>query len=156
PQTQVEFPLVENVSIQKPLPGARKDGDLDRKLKKLIKDYGEYDLYSDQTSKKYRAGVIAALVIIGVVFGGIYFFFPSRNEAVINPSSSSPGIQSDRGPESASDHTSTRDAGTGDGSKAASGNERDNSKQSDQSVSRGSINKFPATKNTTNDEKVGK
>ncbi|MGH7827742.1 MAG: hypothetical protein ACREQ7_21535, partial [Candidatus Binatia bacterium] len=42
PQTQVEFPLVENVSIQKPLPGARKDGDLDRKLKKLIKDYGEY------------------------------------------------------------------------------------------------------------------
>jgi len=61
-------------SIETPASLATKHGDLDRQLKKIIKDYGEYDLYSDkQTTNIKKAGILAFL-FLGLVFGGIYFF----------------------------------------------------------------------------------
>jgi hypothetical protein len=65
----------------------RKDGELDRKLKKLIKDYGEYDLYSRQTPLKLKTGVIAAFLVLSLVFLGFYFF--SSPKSPMTPSVSS-------------------------------------------------------------------
>jgi hypothetical protein len=56
------------------LPSPRKDGEIDRKLKKLIKDYGEYDLYSRQTPLKLKTGVVAAFLVLTLIFSGFYFF----------------------------------------------------------------------------------
>jgi hypothetical protein len=61
------------------VPGLKKDGDLDRKLKKLIKDYGEYDLYPRPNNSYLRRGVIAAFVLLGVLFSGFYFFASSKS-----------------------------------------------------------------------------
>jgi hypothetical protein len=69
------------------LPLQRNDGDLDRKLKKLIKDYGEYDLYSRPTPLKLKTGVIAAFLVLSLVFSGFYFF--SSPKSAIAPSVSS-------------------------------------------------------------------
>jgi hypothetical protein len=153
PQTQAEFPVVENVTVRETLPTPRKDGDLDRKLKKLIKDYGEYDLYSDQTARKYRAGVVAAFAILGAIFGGIYFFFPSQKEVLIN---SSPAIQSESGSESAVEDARKGDATLGTGSRATSNSQGDTPEQTDLSGSRGSGIKPRANKNNKNNEKAGK
>jgi hypothetical protein len=65
----------------------RKDGELDLKLKKLIKDYGEYDLYSRQTPLKLKTGVIAAFLVLSLVFLGFYFF--SSPKSPMTPSVSS-------------------------------------------------------------------
>ena len=54
-------------------PVVRKDGDLDRQLKKLIKDYGEYDLYSNQGTPNIKKAGILAFVILALVMSGIYF-----------------------------------------------------------------------------------
>jgi hypothetical protein len=72
----------------------RKDGELDRKLKKLIKDYGEYDLYSRQTPLKLKTGVIAAFLVLSLVFSGFYFF--SSPKSPITPSVSSASQSSQR------------------------------------------------------------
>jgi len=54
---------------------ARTPNDLDRQLKKLIKDYGENDLYSSQTgSLKIKLRIGAAFVVLALVLGGIYYF----------------------------------------------------------------------------------
>jgi hypothetical protein len=60
--------------IEKELPSARKHGDLDRQLKRIIKDYGEYDLYSNQSSGRFKTAVVAVFVLLGLVLGGLYFF----------------------------------------------------------------------------------
>jgi len=86
-----EFPLVENVAPPKPAPAAAKDVDLDQRLKKLIKDYGEYDLYSDHSSKKYRAGIIAVCALLVVIIAAVYFYWRS---SATSPAPSSQPIQS--------------------------------------------------------------
>ena len=52
----------------------KKEGELDRQLKKLIKDYGEYDLYPQQSPVNLKNGVIAAVLLLALVFSGFYFF----------------------------------------------------------------------------------
>src|SRR5438128_10525827 len=59
---------------KKNLPAVKKEGELDRQLKKLIKDYGEYDLYSQQSPVNLKNGVIAAVLLLALVFSGFYFF----------------------------------------------------------------------------------
>jgi hypothetical protein len=73
------------------LPTQRKDGELDRKLKKLIKDYGEYDLYSRQSPFNLKTSVIAAFLVLTLFFLGFYYF--SSNSAAPAPNISS-GVQS--------------------------------------------------------------
>lgn len=56
------------------VPSLKKEGELDRQLKKLIKDYGEYDLYSQQSPINLKTGVIAAFLLLGAILAGFYFF----------------------------------------------------------------------------------
>jgi hypothetical protein len=60
--------------VEAPAPPVKKNGDLDRQLKKIIKDYGEYDLYADKQTTKIKKAGILAFVFLGLVFGVIYFF----------------------------------------------------------------------------------
>ena len=75
-----------NPARQENLPAQRKDGELDRKLKKLIKDYGEYDLYSRQSPIKLKMGVVIAFLLMTLVFSGFYFF--SSSKSAVPPSAS--------------------------------------------------------------------
>lgn len=84
---RVDSPIAVAPVSQTTFPLQRKDGELDLKLKKLIKDYGEYDLYSRQTPLKLKTGVIAAFLFLSLVFSGFYFF--SSPKSPITPSVSS-------------------------------------------------------------------
>ncbi len=64
---------------RKTLPSTKRDGDLDRELKKLIKDYGEYDLYSRQSPINLKTGVIAAFLLLALIFSGFYYFAPKTS-----------------------------------------------------------------------------
>jgi len=60
------------------VPSGKKGGELlDRELKKIIKDYGEYDLYSRRSSINLKVGAIA-LLLLGALFSGFYFFYSSK------------------------------------------------------------------------------
>jgi hypothetical protein len=82
-------------------PVVKKNGDLDRQLKKIIKDYGEYDLYSGKQTTNFKKAGILAFVFLGLVFGGIYFFTapPSTartTPAAANSSSAAPDSRKSR------------------------------------------------------------
>jgi len=98
-------------------PVAKKNGDLDRQLKKIIKDYGEYDLYSDkQTTNLKKAGILA-FVFLGLVFGGIYFFTAPPSTARTAPTAANSGSTT---PETRESRTAVGKT-TADGSDAAVG-----------------------------------
>ncbi len=78
----------EAESVKRNAPGLKKEGELDQKLKKLIKDYGEYDLYSRKSPINLKTGVIIAFLLLGVIFTGYYFFSAPK-------SASSPDVASD-------------------------------------------------------------
>jgi hypothetical protein len=73
PVTVVEATAVETVEVR--VPSVRSNGDLDRQLKKIIKEYGEYDLYShsSHSSVTLKKSGIAAFIILGLVLSGVYF-----------------------------------------------------------------------------------
>src|SRR5215831_9562344 len=100
--SRVNAPATVNPPTQPNLPSQRKDGELDRKLKKLIKDYGEYDLYSRQTPLKLKTGVVAAFLVLTLIFSGFYFF-SSPKSAV--PASASSASQSQSFSNTASEET---------------------------------------------------
>jgi hypothetical protein len=77
PQAQAERAKPE--SEKKRLPNTKKHGELDRQLKNIIKDYGEYDLYSHQSSTNLKKLALAAFAALALVLGVLYFFrAPSR------------------------------------------------------------------------------
>jgi hypothetical protein len=100
--TRVQGPATVNLPTQPNLPSQRKDGELDRKLKKLIKDYGEYDLYSRQTPLKLKTGVVAAFLVLTLIFSGFYFFSSSKSAV---PTSGSSTSQSQSSADTASKET---------------------------------------------------
>lgn len=53
---------------------ASKHGEIDRQLKSIIKDYGEYDLYSPRSKSNFKLAAIGAFAVLGLVLGGLYFF----------------------------------------------------------------------------------
>jgi hypothetical protein len=73
PVTEVEATEVE--IVEGTVPSVRSNGDLDRQLKKIIKEYGEYDLYShsSHSSVTLKKSGIAAFIILGLVLSGVYF-----------------------------------------------------------------------------------
>jgi hypothetical protein len=91
---QVNASVTVNLPTQPSLPSQRKDGELDRKLKKLIKDYGEYDLYSRQTPFNLKTGVIAAFLLLTLIFSGFYFFSSPKSAVPVSASSTSPSPSS--------------------------------------------------------------
>jgi hypothetical protein len=56
----------------------KKSGDLDRQLKKIIKDYGENDLYPRQSLVNLKTGGIAAFALLALVLGGLSLFKASN------------------------------------------------------------------------------
>ena len=96
PRVKASAPVIP--PTQPNLPSTRKDGELDRKLKKLIKDYGEYDLYSRQTPLKLKTGVVAAFLVLTLIFSGFYFF--SSHKPTV-PASASSASQSQSSSETA-------------------------------------------------------
>jgi hypothetical protein len=127
------------------LPLQRKDGELDRKLKKLIKDYGEYDLYSRQTPLKLKTGVIAAFVVLSLVFSGFYFF-SSPKSAITTSVSSGSQSQNDSATPS-KETTPVVDTSTGEPVSASSVSNGGAPKAVDGGASHNSPNKV-ATKKT--------
>ena len=66
------------------VPSIKNRREIDRQLKSIIKDYGEYDLYSHSKPSKFnKTAAIAAFVVLGLVLGGFYLFKspPSRTPA---------------------------------------------------------------------------
>jgi hypothetical protein len=91
-----------NPASHRNLAAPRKDGELDRKLKKLIKDYGEYDLYSRHSPVNLKTGIVAAFLVLALVFSGFYFFSSPRS-AVPAPNTSSAAPSQDK--DTANDET---------------------------------------------------
>ena len=94
--TQISSTPSTGSSSYAPVP-LRKEGELDMRLKKLIKDYGEYDLYSRESPIKLKIGVIGVFTLIAAILAGLYFFsspkpkLPEPN-ANVPPATSSTGI----------------------------------------------------------------
>lgn len=60
-------------------PANRSQNDIDRQLKKIVKDYGDVDLYAQSSSLKTKLRVAAAFVVLATVLGGIYYFSKPRS-----------------------------------------------------------------------------
>ena len=79
-----ELPAIDTPEKHKPRAGAdakekklsalSKHGELDRQLKSIIKDYGEYDLYPPQSSINFKMAALGAFAVLALVLGGFYFF----------------------------------------------------------------------------------
>jgi hypothetical protein len=132
PTSQPTFPL------------QRKDGELDRKLKKLIKDYGEYDLYSRQTPLKVKTGVIAAFLVLSLVFSAFYFF--SSPKSAITPSVSSASQSQNDSATPSKETAPVVDTSNREPVSASSVSNGDTPKQGDAAASQNPPNKV-ATKN---------
>lgn len=65
--------LQEPTPVKKSKPAAKKAVDLDRQLKKIIKDYGENDLYSDKKSTDFKKIGIIAMAALALIVGVLYF-----------------------------------------------------------------------------------
>jgi hypothetical protein len=106
--TRVEPPTKLSLAVYRNLPTQRKDGELDRTLKKLIKDYGEYDLYSKQSPVNLKTGVAAAFLVLTLVLSGFYFF--SSPKSVVPPNTSSAAQPQDKETAKGTDETVSRGA----------------------------------------------
>jgi hypothetical protein len=73
----------------------RRHGELDRQLKSIIKDYGEYDLYSHRSTINFKTAAIAAFVVLGLVLGGFYFFKVPTVPTPAAVTAGQPGVVSD-------------------------------------------------------------
>ena len=132
-----------NLPTQPNLPSPRKDGDLDRKLKKLIKDYGEYDLYSRQTPLKLKTGVAAAFLVLTLIFSGFYFFSSSKSAV---PTSTSSASQSQRTAETTSKETLSNGVTNSGETPSASVSNVDVAKPIEASTSQNVVNKATTKK----------
>ena len=72
PQPQVNQAKPE--SAKTPLPNTKKHGELDRQLKSIIKDYGEYDLYSHENSTNLTKAALAVFAVLAFALAVFYFF----------------------------------------------------------------------------------
>ena len=63
----------------------KKEGDIDRELKKIIKDYGEYDIYSSQNPINLKFAAIGAFLLLTAVLSGFYFLSSSKSQEASSP-----------------------------------------------------------------------
>lgn len=76
--------------------GILKHGEIDLQLKKIIKDYGEKDLYSHHKSTKLKKGGIIACILLGLLACGFYYFgTPAKTLKPADDSSSRSGVAAD-------------------------------------------------------------
>jgi hypothetical protein len=80
-----EKPAIESAkNTARTLP-LKREGDIDRELKKIIKDYGEYDIYSRQSPINRKFAVIGAFLLLAAVFFGFYFLSSSKSQEASSP-----------------------------------------------------------------------
>jgi hypothetical protein len=65
-------------AAERNLLNVQKSGDLDRQLKKIIKDYGEYDIYERKSVFTFKTGGIVAFAVLGLVLAVLYLFQAPR------------------------------------------------------------------------------
>jgi len=65
----------------------KKSGDLDRQLKKIIKDYGEYDIYERKSALNLKKGGMIAFALLGLILVILYLF---KASAAVTQKSASP------------------------------------------------------------------
>ena len=88
----LETPAVESLkdNTARALP-LKKEGDINRQLKKIIKDYGEYDIYSRQSPINLKFALIGAFLLLGAVFSGFYLLSSSKSQETSSlPASAQP------------------------------------------------------------------
>jgi hypothetical protein len=76
------------VTINRSVPANQNHGEFDRKLKKLIKDYGQVDLYSQNSSAKTKFRALGAFAVLGALLSGIYYFSAPKSAVVPNSAAS--------------------------------------------------------------------
>jgi hypothetical protein len=64
----------------------KKEGDIDRELKKIIKDYGEYDIYSRHSRVNLKFAAMGAFLLLVAVFSGFYLLSSSNSPERSSPS----------------------------------------------------------------------
>ena len=72
-------------AIDRPVVSYQNHGEFDRKLKKLIKDYGQVDLYSQHSSVKTKLRAVGAFAVLGGVLSGIYYFSAPKPTVAPSP-----------------------------------------------------------------------
>jgi hypothetical protein len=63
------------------LPSIKREGEINRQLKEIIKDYGEYDLYSRQSPVNLKTAVVAAFLLLALILSGFYYFSPKTADS---------------------------------------------------------------------------
>ena len=63
----------------------KKEGDIDRELKKIIKDYGEYDIYSRHNRINLKFAAIGVFLLVVAVFSGFYLLSSSKSQEQSSP-----------------------------------------------------------------------
>jgi hypothetical protein len=94
-----------------------KQDEIDRQLKNIIKDYGEYDLYQRHSSPNLKVVGILTFAFLLLVLGGLYFF---RSPAPVASVPASSAQQSDV--QSSSSSSGSEGAGTNSAGRASSRN----------------------------------
>ena len=77
PETPAKPPTAEfdqSSAADRKILSVQKSGDLDRQLKKIIKDYGEYDIYQRKSLVSFKTGGIIAFAVLGLVLAVLYLF----------------------------------------------------------------------------------
>jgi hypothetical protein len=101
--------IIFRPAVEHPLPTdekvttSTKQDEIDRQLKNIIKDYGEYDLYQRHSSPNLKVVGILTFAFLLLVLGGLYFFrspapvasvpASSAQESDVTSSSSSSGSE---------------------------------------------------------------
>ncbi|MGE5216356.1 MAG: hypothetical protein ACM3SP_05045 [Chloroflexota bacterium] len=101
----------QDIAREASFPSIKKHGEFDRQLKSIIKDYGEYDLYSHAKPSKFnKMAAIAAFVVLGLVLAGFYLFntpprTPATPQSIVPmqatsdlPSNSAPDVPKQKNP----------------------------------------------------------
>jgi hypothetical protein len=100
PPVEHPRPADENVTT------STKQDEIDRQLKSIIKDYGEYDLYQRHSSLNLKVVGILTFAFLLLVLGGLYFF---RSPAPVTSVPASSSRQSNEGAgTNSADRASTR------------------------------------------------
>jgi hypothetical protein len=86
----VEHPRPTDANVT----ASTKQDEIDRQLKSIIKDYGEYDLYQRHSSLNLKVVGILTFAFLLLVFGGLYFF---RSPAPVASVPASSAEQSNEG-----------------------------------------------------------
>jgi len=126
-----ETVLSENATIERAKNNSartlplKKEGDIDRELKKIIKDYGEYDIYSRQNRINVKFAVIGGVLLLLALSSGFYFFSSPKSQEAARP-------------------PATAEAGSETGNDSSSG--KSDLKRSNQATEAKMLNKSPTLK----------